>query len=81
MSIRVDNARMTRQDAIDILGAGNVLAAARVLNLKTKQALYQWPEILDQTRADRVAGAAMRLGLVDKLPDQYRRHCAPRLAA
>lgn len=28
----------------------------------TPQAIYQWPDELDQARADRVRGAAIRLG-------------------
>ena len=51
---------MTKAEAIALLG-GRPRDVARVLNL-TPQAVYQWPDELDQERTDRVIGAAVRLG-------------------
>lgn len=53
---------MTRQEAVDLFSSVAGLAAALGI---TPQAIYQWPDELDQERADRVTGAALRLG---KLP-------------
>ncbi|MNX76006.1 hypothetical protein D3C86_1074980 [compost metagenome] len=50
---------MTKQEAIRAFGSGAALA--RALGL-TRSAISQWPLQLDQTRADRVSGAALRLG-------------------
>ncbi|MEN5158940.1 Cro/CI family transcriptional regulator [Achromobacter spanius] len=50
---------MTKQEAIQAFGSGAALA--RALGL-TRSAISQWPRQLDQTRADRVSGAALRLG-------------------
>lgn len=50
---------MTKQEAIQAFGSGAALA--RALGL-TRGAISQWPPQLDQTRADRVSGAALRLG-------------------
>ncbi len=54
-------AKMTKADAIELLGDGNLTRAATKLDL-THGALSQWPDVLDTTRADRVRGAAVRLG-------------------
>ena len=45
---------------IALLG-GRPREVAKVLGL-TPQAVYQWPDDLDQERTDRVIGAAVRLG-------------------
>jgi hypothetical protein len=57
---------MTKQKAIDLFGTGAELA--RALGF-TRSAISQWPDRLDQTRADMVIGAALRLGKV-----KSRRH-------
>lgn len=49
---------MTKQEAIQAFGSGAALA--RALGL-TRGAISLWPDILDQRRADEVAGAALRL--------------------
>ena len=51
---------MKKAEAIALLG-GSPKEIARVLGL-TPQAIYQWPDELDQERIDRVIGAAVRLG-------------------
>ncbi|RSE84339.1 Cro/CI family transcriptional regulator [Achromobacter denitrificans] len=56
---------MTKQEAIRAFGSGAALA--RALGL-TRGAISQWPMQLDQTRADRVSGAALRLG--KRLPSE-----------
>jgi len=43
---------------------GSTAALARALEV-TPQAIYQWPEQLDQRRADQVRGAMVRLGISD----------------
>lgn len=50
---------MTKQEAINLFGTGAALA--RALGF-TRSAISQWPDELDQTRADLVNGAALRLG-------------------
>ncbi|MGE0334453.1 MAG: Cro/CI family transcriptional regulator [Gammaproteobacteria bacterium] len=54
---------MTKSEAIALFG-GTPSDMARALGI-TPQAVYQWPNELDQERTDRVIGAAVRLG---KLP-------------
>ncbi|RIQ74555.1 hypothetical protein D0838_04980 [Bordetella avium] len=58
---------MTKQDAIKAFGSGAALG--RALGV-TRGAVSLWPEQLDQTRADRVRGAAVRLGIA--LPEAAR---------
>ena len=50
---------MTKQEAVSTFGNNVALAAALGV---TKQAITAWPAILDLARADRVRGAALRLG-------------------
>lgn len=50
---------MTKQEAIRLFDSGAALA--RALGI-TRSAISQWPQQLDQTRADLVNGAALRLG-------------------
>ncbi len=50
---------MKKEDAISIFGERKDLAAALEI---TPQAISQWPERLSQEQADRVRGAAIRLG-------------------
>lgn len=49
---------------------GRAADLARALDV-TPQAIYQWPDELDQERVDRVMGAALRLGKVSA-PDVFR---------
>lgn len=51
---------MTKHEALSLFG-GKAIDVARALRI-TPQAVYQWPEELDQERTDRVIGAAVRLG-------------------
>lgn len=44
-----------------------MLGLARALGI-TRAAIYQWPEELDMRRSDWVRGAAVRLGMLDRLP-------------
>lgn len=53
---------MTKAEAIRIFG-GTGAALARALGV-TSSAVYQWDDELSQERADRVRGAALRLGLI-----------------
>jgi len=57
---------MTRNDVIQIFGGAT--AAARAMGLKSRQAIYAWPDELSASHVDRVIGAAIRSGLADKLP-------------
>lgn len=57
---------MTKADAISIFGTVFDLSVA--INT-TRQAIYQWPDDLDQRRADQVTGAAMRLGKLPAVTD------------
>lgn len=50
---------MTKAQAIAMFGSVKALADAIGVQ---PQAIYQWPEELDQKRADWVKGAALRLG-------------------
>lgn len=47
--------------AIELFGGVKALADALGI---TRQAIYQWPEDLPQEQADRINGAALRLGLL-----------------
>lgn len=50
---------MTKTDAIELFGGVPKLAEALGI---TRHAIYQWPEHLPRGYADRVVGAAVRLG-------------------
>ena len=50
---------MTKREAIGMFGTASDLA--RALRI-TPQAIYQWPDQLQQEQIDRVIGAAIRLG-------------------
>lgn len=50
---------MTKQEAVSIFGS---VAAMKMALGITHQAIYKWPEVLTQRQADRVMGAAARLG-------------------
>ena len=56
---------MTKAEARALFG-DRVADLAAALGI-TPQAIYQWPDDLDQATADRVTGAALRLG---RLPTQ-----------
>ena len=49
----------TLEDAVRIFGSVRAMAAA--MDLST-QAIYQWPDVLEQAHKDRVIGAAIRVG-------------------
>lgn len=51
---------MTKREAIELMG-GTGADLARALGI-TPSAVYQWAEELSQEQADRVRGAALRLG-------------------
>ena len=51
---------MTKQDAADLFG-GIHADLARALNM-TRGGISQWPDELTEAQADRVLGAAIRLG-------------------
>ncbi|MCG7985034.1 MAG: Cro/CI family transcriptional regulator [Candidatus Thiodiazotropha lotti] len=55
---------MTKQEAITLFNG--VPGLAKAIGT-TRQAIYQWPDDLDQAKTDRVNGAAFRLG---KLPNE-----------
>ena len=61
---------MTKREAINLFGTASGLA--RALGI-TRQSVHAWPDELDQGRADRVIGAAIRLG---KLPCERKRSAA-----
>lgn len=50
---------LTKQQAISFFGDGVRLADALGL---TKGAISQWPDLLDQSKTDRVIGALVRVG-------------------
>ncbi len=50
---------MTKNDAISMFESPRKLAEALGI---TPQAVYQWPDDLSQDQADRILGAAIRLG-------------------
>ena len=56
---------MTRQQAVNEFGSVKELAAALKI---TPQAIYQWPEKLDQAQVDRIRGALLRLGKLRVAP-------------
>lgn len=60
---------MTKKEAINLFGEVKDLAAA--LNI-SRQAVYQWPDKLPQDQADRITGAAWRLGRLPDKQDQGR---------
>lgn len=66
---------MNKRDAIRLFGS-TVTELASALGL-TRSAVSQWPERLRQAQADRVMGAAVRLGRVriaeDSANDSNRR--------
>ena len=52
---------MKKQDAIKLFGETKDLAS--VLGI-TRQAIYQWPDYLNQEQIDRIIGAAIRVGII-----------------
>lgn len=54
------NARMNKQDAINLLG-GTPEKAAKAMGYKSPHAIYMWPDTLPQAIADRVNGAVLRM--------------------
>ena len=52
---------MKKQNAIELFGSVREMAKAMGI---TPQAIYQWPNKLPQEQADRVIGAAVRIGKV-----------------
>jgi hypothetical protein len=61
---------MTKAEAIALFGHSQA-DLARALNV-TRAAIFYWPDgELDAARADRVIGAALRLGI--PLPGKYRK--------
>lgn len=53
---------MEKQTAIQLLG-GTPKKAAEAMGYKTVHAIYVWPDVLPQSTADQVIGAATRLKL------------------
>lgn len=53
------HAVMKKDEAIAIFGSTRAMADALGV---TRQAIYQWPDVLPQDQEDRVTGAAVRLG-------------------
>ena len=51
----------TLEDAVRLFGSVRAMAAA--MDLST-QAIYQWPDVLEQVHRDRVLGAAIRTGKI-----------------
>jgi hypothetical protein len=51
---------MTKEQAIAIFGSPKEMGRALGIS---RHAIYQWPDVLDQERIDRVVGAALRLGM------------------
>lgn len=60
---------MTKQEAADIFG-GVHAELARALSM-TRGGISQWPVLLTEVQADRVMGAAMRLG--KPIPERFKR--------
>jgi len=56
--------RLTKAQAISIWG--NQRRTALALGI-ARQSIYSWPDLLPQWQTDRVIGAALRTGRVDKL--------------
>lgn len=57
---------MLKTEAIALFGT-SAADLARALGV-TRSAVSQWPEVLAQDQADRVIGAAVRLGLLAATP-------------
>jgi len=64
---------MTKQEAADIFG-GKHVSLALALDM-TRGGISQWPDELTDAQADRVLGAAMRLGR--PIPERFRRPITP----
>ncbi|PUB82402.1 MAG: hypothetical protein DBP02_15230 [gamma proteobacterium symbiont of Ctena orbiculata] len=62
---------MNKQDAISLFSGVPGLANAMGT---TRQAIYQWPDDLDQAKIDRVIGAAYRLGKLSLEPKKVVGH-------
>lgn len=60
---------MTKQEAADLFG-GVHANLARALDM-TRGGISQWPDELTDAQADRVIGAAIRLG--KHIPERFRR--------
>ena len=60
---------MNKIDAINMFGSAAALARAIGV---TRSAVSQWPDVLDQAQADRVTGAAYRLGLLHLFPNSLQ---------
>lgn len=52
---------MTKNEAINMFGSVAQLAEALGI---TRQAIYQWPNQLPKDQADRINGAALRVGVL-----------------
>jgi len=57
---------MTKQEAIQIFGSVKEMAESLGL---TRQAIYQWPDVLETHTVDRIMGAAVRTGRCAKAQD------------
>ena len=57
---------MTKSDAIQLFG--DVKSLSNALNI-TRQAIYQWPEDINESTKDRIIGAAIRCKKT--VPDQF----------
>lgn len=64
---------MKKTEAIQIFGTAAALAKAIGV---TRAAISQWPDRLDQAKSDRVAGAAYRLGLGDRIGRKHKQAAA-----
>lgn len=60
---------MRKDEAADVFG--NQTKMAEALGL-TKGAVSQWPDKLTDRQMNEVIGAAVRMGLSDRLPRRYR---------
>lgn len=70
--------KLTKQQAVRLFG-GQVKGLAAALGL-TSSAISQWPEELSPQRADRVIGAAVRLGVIETVPGGGWRRVADSMA-
>ena len=61
---------MTKTEAKAIFN-GNGAELGRAIGV-LRARVSQWPEELDQATTDRVIGAAVRLGLTEKLPERFK---------